>query len=460
MSLLPSRGIPSRTFVTTLALLALVLAWPACDNEQVTLDAGADLGVDVGAEAGADSGPDVSAPDAASDGAPEDSAPDAAGDLGLAEAGADATSEAGTADAATPTGKPIWLVHITDTHIGASTFASKVLTEMLGEVVPVIAPITTVVTGDITEAGTAAQFTSYESIVKKGKVPAFPAYMEIPGNHDMKTGKGSEFIAKSQTGKAKGGLYGVSDLAGPGGKVRVVRTNTADSGKASEQLFGYFSSKQKTALLALPPPTSKLLHTVVAGHHPVAGLFGLPVLGTDKQMKELLTKVGAEVYLCGHVHSLHVSWLNKKTLVLQTPTLGKPSILNPAPAYMLVGLDTTGPSARLVPVGNFTSLKITWPVVLITTPAQLDLGGANPLAKALPAGKAAAVRALAFSPKGVTAVEVRVDGGAWASMVSAGKPLWQATVTAPSKAGKPTLEVRATSPEGTDTHKLKILVGP
>ena len=210
------------------------------------------------------------------------------------------------------------------------------------------------------------------------------------------------------------------------------------------------------ALLSAPPPTSKLLHTVVAGHHPVLGLFGLQVQGTDKAMQEVLSKTGASVYLCGHVHSLHVSWI-KKTLVVQTPTLGKPNIVTPKPAFSVVGLDTTGPSARVVPL---TSLKVSWPVVLVTTPAQVDLGGTNPLAKASPAGKALDVRALVFSPKGASTVEVRLEGGAWTGMTAGINPLWQATVTAPAKTGKVTLEVRAKSPEGTDTHKLKILVGP
>ena len=111
-------------------------------------------------------------------------------------------------------------------------------------------------------------------------------------------------------------------------------------------------------------------------------------------------------------------------------------------------------------MGNQSSVKVTWPVVLITTPAQSDLGGKNPLAKATSASSALAVRALAFSPKGVSKVQVKLDSGAWATMTSASKPLWQATVTAPATSGTRTLQVQATSPEGTDTHTIKFLVGP
>ena len=55
--------------------------------------------------------------------------------------------------------------------------------------------------------------------------------------------------------------------------------------------------------------------------------------------------------------------------------------------------------------------------------------------------------------------EVKLEGGSWAAMTSAGNSLWQATVTAPAKTGNRILEVKATSPEGSDTHKIKFLVG-
>ena len=473
-----SRG-TTRQWLALVALLAAAWAWPACDGETPLLpdasrEAGADVGLEAGADMGAEAGVDASldtsadsaadlSADASDDGSADASSPDGAlsdaeagppGDAGPGDGGPDVAAS----DGAVAAGKPIWLVHITDTHIGASTFASTVLAAAVQQVVPTIKPAATIVSGDITENGTAAQWTSYQGIVK-GKVTPYPAYLEIPGNHDMKSALGKEFLSGSQTGKAGGGLYGMSYVKAAAGNVRLLRTNTADHTAATSRLLGYFSSGQKSKLLAIKPPAFAVDYTVVTGHHPVGGLFGLQLLGTDKLMKELLSKVNARVYLCGHVHSTHISWINK-TLVLQTATLGKPSVLNPQPAYMLVGLDATGPSARLVSVGSSAAVKVSWPVALITTPAQADLGGTNPLAKGVPAGKAVTVRALAFSPKGVTAVQVRVDSGAWISMTAAGKPLWQASVLAPATTGKRTLEVRATSAEGSDTHKIKLLVGP
>ncbi len=427
--------------IRMLALLALLLApgvYAGCGEEPPF--ASTDVGVDLGPDSG---GPDSAMPDIA--------APDIA-----LEAGSDATEDSLAPDGVGSAQKPIWLLHLTDVHIGASMFASTALTKVIQDVIPTIKPTATIITGDVTQTGTASQWTSYEKIVK-GNVPAFPAYLEVPGNHDMRTDMGKYFLSHSQTGKAKGGLYGYSDVKAVGSTIRVVRTNTADHKDKTMQGGGYFSSSQHYDLLSKMPST-KPNHTVVAGHHPVEGVVSLQLLGTDWRMKDLFNKVNAEVYFCGHMHTKWTSWV-KNTLVVMTPTLGKPETVTPTPTYALVGLDTTGPSLRTVGIGSQTLITLPWPLVLVTTPAQIDLGFKNPLAKPVYPGKAMVVRALAFSPKGVTKVEVKLEGGSWAAMTSAGNSLWQATVTAPAKTGNRILEVKATSPEGSDTHKIKFLVG-
>jgi len=432
---------------TALAALTLVLLLGACDEELAeTLDAGQGAGLDLELDA---------RPDALTDGQPPDGILTDAGSSD-ADALTDAAGSAG--DGAAASGTPTWLLHLTDTHIGASSFATKALTAAVKNVITVISPTSTIVTGDITEGGKTAEWQAYEKIVK-GQVPAYPTYLEVPGNHDMKTISAGNFQKYSQTGKAKGDLYGMSYVGSGADKVRVVRTNTADSTNAQRQLLGYFSSAQKANLLATKPPSGTTYkHTVVAAHHPVVGLVSLATLGTAKEMKDLLVKTKAEVYLTGHVHTRAITWV-KDTLMVQTNTLGKPNILTPNSVYMLVGLDSTGPSVRPVALSKGNTVKVSWPVTLITTPAQADLGLKNPLAKNISPGSAMTVRALAFSAKGVTKVEVRVESGSWAAMSSTAKPIWQAAVTAPTATGKRTLEVKSTSPEGTDTHKIKFLVG-
>ena len=424
-----------------LLCLLLILAtgtFASCNDEMTP--ASADAAVDLSADSG---GPDGLTPDSA------------AADLGP-EAGADATPDGLAPDGAAAGPRPMWILHATDIHIGWAIFADTALTTLVKELVPVIKPTATVITGDVTQSGTASNWTSYEKTVK-GNVPAYPAYLEVPGNHDMRTDMGKYFLSHSQTGKAKGGLYGHSDVNAGGGTLRVVRTNTSDHKDKTPRESGYFSSGQLFNLLnKIPSGTPN--HTVVAGHHPVEGVVSLQLLGTDWRMKDLFNKVNAEVYLCGHMHTKWTSWV-KNTLVVITPTFGKPETASPTPMYALVGLDTTGPSLRTVSIGSISLIKLPWPKVLITTPAQIDLGFKNPLAKPSYPGKSLAVRALAFSPKGVTKVEVKAEGGSWAPMTSASGDLWQATILAPAKTGNRTLEVKATSPEGSDTHKLMFLVG-
>ena len=434
---MPSLRFKHMALMRTLGLLALLLApgaFAGCEDGAPF--ATADTGVDIG-------GLDSVVPDSA------------APDIGL-DAGTDAAPDGLAPDGAGSTNKPLWLLHLTDVHVGASIFASTALSKAIQDLIPAIKPTATIVTGDVTQSGSASDWTSYEKIVK-GNVPAYPAYLEVPGNHDMSTEMGKYFLSHSQTGKAKGGLYGHSDVKAGGRTVRVVRTNTADHKDKTTRGLGFFGSSQLYDLLTKQPP-AKPDHTVVAGHHPVEGAVSLQLLGTDWRMKDLFKKVNAEVYFCGHMHTKWTSWV-KNTLVVMTPTLGKPETVTPTPTYALVGLDTTGPSLRTVGMGSLGLITVPWPVVLITTPAQIDLGFKNPLAKPSYPGKSLTVRALAFSPKGVTKVEVKLEGGSWAPMTSAGGDLWQATVLAPAKTGNRTLEVKATSPEGSDTHELKILVG-
>jgi hypothetical protein len=291
-------------------------------------------------------------------------------------------------------------------------------------------------------------------------VPAFPRYLEVIGNHDVKADGGKSFIVSSQTGKAGGGLHGLSYVDTSQGRIRVVRTNTVDSSTPTNQLLGYVGETQVKDLEALPPSSIPIAHTIAAGHHPLSGLQSLQVLGTDKRMRQLLDHFSASVYLCGHAHFKMLSWA-KTTLVVQGPTLGKPEVVTPNPGFAIVALDATGPAARVYNLTKSSPATVSWPLALITTPADTGLGGTNPLAKPVAPGQPLAVRALAFDPGMVQAAEARLDGGAWVSMTSAGRPVWQVDLTTPTTAGKHTLEVRVLSSLGSSSDSVSFVVaGP
>jgi hypothetical protein len=360
-------------------------------------------------------------------------------------------------DSAPPAPRPLWVLHFSDTHIGYGSTSASSLSLMIGEVLTATGPALTVLTGDLTDAGTAAQFASYQAIVQ-GKAPAYPTYLEIIGNHDMKADDGNSFLAASQTGKAGGGLYGLSFLDLPGGRLRVVRTNTADSTSNPTAILGYVTETQRNALLQLPPSAVPVKQTLVLGHHPIKGLQGLQVLGTDQRMQEIVTHFAGEVYLCGHVHAGNLSWVDK-TLVVQAPTAGKDDVVSEL-GFSLVALDETGPAARLFSLSKGTP-AVGWPLVLITSPADGKLGGTNPRAAPIVAADELRVRALGLSPTGAQSADVRFAGeGSWGAMTSTDQRLWTASLTAPQQAGPHTLEVRVTSAEGIASHSITIMVGP
>jgi hypothetical protein len=377
--------------------------------------------------------------------------------------------EAAAPDAKTPSPdtsptsstRPAWILHLTDLHVGASTFATTVLETALDGILPAVSPTLTVVSGDIANTGAASEYKVYAGLIAAAtSTLSYPTTLEIPGNHDFKSDDGQSFLAGTLTGLAGAGLDGLSYIDGPAGRVRVIRTNTADSEIALLRLAGYFSESQQTALLALPPSKRAVVYTIATGHHPLKGLQGLQVFGTDKRMEDVLSTFQASVYLCGHLHSGNLSW-DGSTLVVQTATLGEPSVLG-GPGFAVVGLDETGPSARLVDLSQDDPPTVDWPIVLVTTPADAALGGTNPYAGELTPSSAVAVRALGFAPSGLQSVRARFDSGSWTSLVAVDKVLWQATLTAPASSGKSakhTLEVEGTSAEGTDTVKLTVVVG-
>jgi hypothetical protein len=396
-----------------------------------------------------DSGPPIVRLDVGSDGAVPDTRP--ADRIGADRLAPDTVWR--------PT-RPVWILHATDPHAGATAYAAAALKVLVQDVLPVVDPMVTVMSGDLTDGGEPEQWGLYHSTLT-GVVPVYPSYVDIIGNHDVRVDGTKSFLQSSQTGRAGGGTYGLTYVDGPLGRLQLVRTDTAEPGPVPGVTLGFFSDEQKQELFDLPPSTVPVRYSVVSGHHPIEGATGLDVLGSAKRMKDVLTHFAAAVYLCGHTHVLDLSWIGS-TLVVRGPTLGLPlPVVTPDPGFMLVALDDAGPSARMVEIGQGTPPDVPWPLVMITTPADAGLGGTNPLAQSIPAGQPGlAVRLIAFAPKGVQSAEVRVDGGDWTAMTLKAPHVWQTTVTAPSTTGKRTLEARATSPEGTSAHSISVQVGP
>ena len=342
---------------------------------------------------------------------------------------------------------PVWFVHVSDMHFGQSAVASAMTRALVDEVIPTIEPAVSVNSGDVTDGGTAAQWSSYRAIVD-GAVPAYPAYLEIVGNHDVKDDELPAFLAESVVGRAGEHVHGQTFVERAGGRIRLLRTNTADSSNNPLNIAGIFGQAQFDALSALDDLDPPSRWVVAAGHHPLTGLERL-YLGFDR-MQQLLAAVGARVYFCGHVHRQAFSWLGE-TLISQANSLGKSEV----PALALVALGQTGPAARFVAMEPFVS----WPLVLITTPADPDLGGQNPYAAQIQAGGQLTVRAIAFAPGGVDELVFQLG-----DRVQQGAPVapdvFETTYLLPASPAELELSATATAAAGTGRHALTVTVAP
>ncbi|HSA23365.1 MAG TPA: metallophosphoesterase [Myxococcota bacterium] len=342
---------------------------------------------------------------------------------------------------------PVWFVHNSDHHFGDSDDAATRLEVLQRDLLPILEPAAAVLSGDTTEGGTGPEWAAYHGAID-AFAPLYPAWVEIPGNHDVKEDGEDRFRSEAIAGRAGAGLYGQALLDTAAGPVRLLRANTADSDLVAVNLSGSFGAAQATALMALEDGDPPSAYTLVTGHHPMTGPLRL-YLGFER-MQTLLAATGAQAYLCGHVHAQAFTWLGD-VLVVQADSLGK----SDAAKAILLALDQTGPSAKLLPLDG----SQTWPLVMITSPADDALGGVNPRAATYPPGSQVLARALVFAPGALSHVEFRLGGEVFYA-AEIREHVWEATVTLPASAESVSLTAVATGADGASDDAITFDVGP
>lgn len=355
---------------------------------------------------------------------------------------------------------PLWFLHATDTHVGEQAEHGAALALFFDAVVPVVQPAAVLHTGDLVDHGAEEQqWAEYRAVVEQ-RAPPYPTYLEIPGNHDMKDDGVDGYLASARAALAGAGPSGQTLLDTPAGTVRIIRTNTADTSLNPANVLGYFGEAQMEELLALPDPEPRPVLTLVLGHHPMAGLERLMLLGSDLRMQRIFERFAPQAYLCGHMHLPYISWIGP-VLSLQGGSLGK-ALLGQR-SFALLAWDRGVVSARSIgwDPGQAAS-PVAWPLVLVTSPGSALLGGLSPAARAFAPGEPFALRALAFAPADVAQVEASLDRGDWTPLIRQQPPqLWMGTFAAPAEQGYHALEVRAVAPGGaTGSDTLFFVVEP
>jgi hypothetical protein len=174
--------------------------------------------------------------------------------------------------------------------------------------------------------------------------------------------------------------------------------------------------------------------TFIFGHHSLRG-WGAIEGGRD-DLISLLGDYDVSMYGYGHTHAEKQNdpYYDFGALAFNVASLCEDN------QYAIIAVDNDGVSVAEANIN-------TWPIVLITTPIDKNLGGTNPYAYQVPESETNPIRALVFDENSVTQVQYSIDGGAWYPMANVGAtPLWEALWDNTSLSeGYHTIEVQATS---------------
>ena len=338
--------------------------------------------------------------------------------------------------------KIFWFMQISDTHVGEGIDGGTQDTENLnwitGPAFEVIAPEFIVLTGDITDSTNGgiipngpfqAEWDTYRNLLIGNGITADILY-DLPGNHDQyNDGELAFYLNNSIQGAATGqsqhswaleydfGVYhflGVATCGDDGRPFPVDNTglNAAELGFAESELTAHADANL----------------TFTFGHHPIENF-----LHGAAEFENLLANYGVSLYSFGHIHGYDVYWMDD-TLRFNLASLGK----SPDHQYALYAVDNDGLAVNW---GNVNE----WPLIVITAPLDLGLGGGNPFTYVVSADyEANPVRVLVFDEITPSFVRFRVNDGDWIPMTDANDPLWEGTFDArPLAAGLTTLEVQA-----------------
>jgi predicted phosphodiesterase len=354
------------------------------------------------------------------------------------------------ADYSTDNDKIFWFILVSDTHIGArGSQDSNNLTWIVTQGMNVVQPEFVVLSGDLTDSTNGNWFgypngpyqqewDEYKSILAKGNVNSTNFY-DIPGNHDAYNDQYFQYyIYNSVQGQETGSTQVSWTREFYFGKYHFLGVNTADNTGASFSLawpYGDYAGLDSDELAYIwDELTSHPCHdlTFVFGHHPVTDTGGT----TDtwlyygaQDFIGMLDQYGASVYGYGHTHKYsevlfqgdaYTGYMDGDGIVyLNVDSVGKSSDNN----FTVIAVDCNGISTKTQAIGK-------WPLVLITTPVNNNLGGvSNPYAYEIPTALDNPIRALVFDAATVSQVQYRIDGGQWNSMqpVRGNLKLWEAS---------------------------------
>jgi hypothetical protein len=353
-----------------------------------------------------------------------------------------------------------WFMILSDTHIGADSTCSQNLTWAVTQARQVIAPQFIVNTGDLTDSTNGgiipngpyqAEWDTYRQILEGAGIDS-SFYYDLPGNHDAyNDATFAYYRANSIQGRATGRTQPSWVRQFPYGRYHFLGVCTPGNDGAPFSIwasdnYGDHAGLDATELAFvqsdLASNTDAQL-TLIFGHHPFeAHYYSSTDTGLTYGLSAFLSLIDTylvSLYGFGHTHNYRENFyyknLTKGVYYMNVSSLGKSA----RDQYAVMAADGNGLS--MVP-----AQKGTWPVVLITAPADRCLGDcANPYTYEIPKKANNPIRALVFDPNPVLQVQFSIDGSpVWQDMQRIeGTPIWEGHWNAVTAPGTHTVAVRA-----------------
>jgi 3',5'-cyclic AMP phosphodiesterase CpdA len=190
------------------------------------------------------------------------------------------------------------VAHIADVHFGAATAEAV---RALEAALDVLAPDIVVVSGDLTQRGRWSEFREAATFV--GRLPGI--VIAVPGNHDVPRGSPGRFVRPLR--RYRGAIGEVSTDRFADNEVAIIGLNSARAWGLhwnwAHGRVGHGEIGTAKAWLAARP--QGVFGGLVVHHPPV--LFeprrGFRELGRGRRLMEMLSEVGAEAVMSGHLHA-------------------------------------------------------------------------------------------------------------------------------------------------------------
>ncbi|HMF32250.1 MAG TPA: metallophosphoesterase [Candidatus Lokiarchaeia archaeon] len=344
-----------------------------------------------------------------------------------------------------------WFLHISDTqNCWYNDTRKGFFTMFLNEVYKTVNPMCIWNTGDLVDSDYSQfmlrnagqrddEWWTYRNLLNQNGMNS-SVYFDIIGNHDIYRDEGyTHYLNYSMSGSEFHSTEFAVNFTFPWGTYSFLGLPTPnDHGLEYPFADGGFMNKSELDWMESQLVTNQGANlTFTFGHQPPLEIFSM-LSTSGNSFLDLMHKYDVAAYLMGHDHENDFQDING------LPALETAQFQKNGGSYRIVAVDN-----NVISTTTASATENAFPVGVITSPVDQDLAiGSYNAAESLNVQE---IRALAWDPTGIAAVDWRADASAiWTPMTHAQGPLWEAIWDSKLTDGNShAIDVRITNTQGT-----------